>query len=187
MSTWCKQNKREIPKIIEDANTFEENSLIKAKAVYNITKQAVVADDTGLVVPALSGEPGIYSARYAFLDNNEKESDSPPINLPKEEIYRLNRKKLLKKLEDINDKRAYFICVMTLITEKGQIFQGIGKCEGVIGTVEQGIYGFGYDPIFVVKGLKKTFAELTTNEKNSISHRSLALRNVFECFTKNNF
>jgi len=152
---------------IENGNTFEENSYIKAKAAWELSKTWVLADDSGLCIDALGGKPGIFSARYA--------------ETPQKRIERV-----LNELKEEKNRNAYFTCAMTLINPKGNVeykYQGI--CEGAIIDTPRGINGFGYDPIFLVNGYTKTMAELSEKEKNQISHRSVALRNVLRYITQN--
>lgn len=151
---------------IEDGKTFEENSLIKAKAAWELSKTWALADDSGLCINALGGAPGIYSARYA--------------ETPAKRIERV-----LKEMEDKTDRNAHFACCMTLINPNGEIeFSTTGICEGSITREARGDNGFGYDPIFLVKGDTRTIAELSEDEKNQISHRSIALRRVIEHLKK---
>ena len=147
---------------IENGKNFEENSYIKAYEAWKLTKNWVLADDSGLCIDSLDGKPGIYSARYA---------ETPALRI----------KRVLNEMEDKTDRNAHFTCAMTLINPKGEIeykYQGI--CEGTITKEIRGTNGFGYDPIFLVKGDNRTMAELSEDEKNQISHRSVALRNVLE-------
>ena len=147
---------------IEDGNSFKQNSLIKAQEAYRVSKTYTLADDSGLCVNALDGAPGLYSARYAGTQDEKIE-------------------KLLEELKIANDRSAKFVCCMTLLNEKGeQIYQTTGICKGKIVEKRRGINGFGYDPIFLVDGYSKTMAELTVEEKNKISHRAVALKNVLE-------
>lgn len=147
---------------IEDGKTFEENSLIKAKAAWELTKTWTLADDSGLCIDALDGAPGIYSARYA---------ETP--------VKRIER--VLKEMKDKTNRNAHFACCMTLINPEGEVeFSTTAICEGSITTEARGSNGFGYDPIFLVKGGTRTIAELSEEEKNQISHRSIALRRVVE-------
>lgn len=151
---------------IEDGKTFEENSLIKAKAAWELTKTWALADDSGLCIDALDGAPGIYSARYA--------------ETPAKRI-----KRVLKEMEGKTNRNAHFACCMTLINPEGEVeFSTTGICEGSITTEARGSNGFGYDPIFLVKGDTRTIAELSEEEKNQISHRSIALRKVIEYLKK---
>lgn len=142
----------------ETGNTFEENSYIKAKALYDAAHCAVVADDSGLEVDYLGGEPGVYSARYGG-------------DVPHTEKCRI----ILEKLNGVPDEKrtARFVAVITYIDEAGDYKQFRGTIEGCIGYEPRGTHGFGYDPIFMV-GDKST-AELDSEEKNRISHRGKAL------------
>ena len=153
----------DIGEIIEDGNTLMENALIKARFVYNITKLPSIADDTGLAVDILNGAPGIYSARFA----GENCSYSDNVN------------KLLKKMKKIpiNQRSASFCTSIAYIDNKLELTtEGIVK--GVITNVTKGIDGFGYDPVFYIPSKKKTYAEMSMNEKNQISHRGIAIRNM---------
>ena len=143
----------------ENGTTFEENALLKARAVYDICKQAVIADDSGLEVDYLNKSPGVYSHRYA----GENATDTDRCN------------KILSEMKDVpTDKRtARFVCVIQFIDLNGEVKTARGECEGVIGTELIGDNGFGYDPIFMVG--EKSFAEISPEEKNKISHRANAL------------
>lgn len=146
----------------ENGNTFEENSLIKAQEAARLSGEISLADDSGLCVEALNGEPGIHSARY----------DTTPQK-------RID--KLLNALKDEKNRKAKFVCAMTLVSEKGKIlFQTTGECHGEIAQSQKGLNGFGYDPIFLVSGTNITMAEMSEEEKNKISHRGRALRKVLE-------
>ena len=145
----------------ETGETFYQNALIKAQAVAKLTSKAVLADDTGLCVNALDGRPSIHSARYA--DDHDSAA---------------NRRKLLSELQGVADRSAYFQSVVVLLYPDGKIVIGEGKVEGYIIQQEQGSNGFGYDSIFYSVELNKTFAEATTAEKLSVSHRSRALRDL---------
>lgn len=147
----------------ENGTTFEENSLIKAKAVMEATGLPALADDSGLAVDALNGEPGIYSARYGF---DESLDDWGRLEL------------LLKNMEDVPDenRQARFVCVITMVTPEGRMLQARGEAHGRILRQAAGSGGFGYDPIFYYPPLGKTFAELTAQEKNQVSHRAEALK-----------
>ena len=143
----------------ETGKTFEENSLIKAKAILEATGMASLADDSGLMVDALGGEPGIYSARYC------EGTDADRINY------------LLKKMKDVPDEKrtARFVSAITLMFTDGDVVTAKGTCEGKIAKAPSGINGFGYDPVFYIESYGKTFAELTPEQKNLISHRGNAL------------
>lgn len=147
---------------VENGATFEENSYIKAKEANRLTGEYTLADDSGLCVNALDGAPGIHSARYA--------------KTPEKRI-----EKLLEALKNSQDRSAKFVCSMTLINPDGEtVFISRGECLGKIALTRSGVNGFGYDPVFIVDGTEKTMAEMTEDEKNAISHRSLALQKVFD-------
>ena len=155
----------EIGEIDETGGTFEENASLKASAVGEFLGEnfLVLSDDSGLEVCALSGEPGVFSARYA----GENASDDE------------NRKKLLRKLNEIDsdmpDWSASFKCVMTLVKGSDKLATFEGSVQGTICEEERGENGFGYDSIFIPEGYENTFAELPSETKNSISHRYQAL------------
>ena len=152
---------------IETGKTFQENSLIKAKEAAKLSHNISLADDSGLCVDALNGEPGIYSARYA---------ETPQAIIDK----------LLNNLADEGNRKAKFVCAMTLVDGFGNILNSeIGECHGQIAYSQSGTNGFGYDPVFIVDGFEKTMAELTEEQKNNISHRGNALRKMLE-FIKSN-
>jgi XTP/dITP diphosphohydrolase len=153
----------EIEEIIEDGKTLQENALIKAKTVHKITHLPAIADDTGLEVDALGGQPGIYSARYA----GENCSYSDNVN------------KLLQEMVNIPPKKrsALFRTAIAYVDENMELTTE-GVVEGVIIDVMKGIDGFGYDPVFYVPCMKKTYAEMSMNEKNQISHRGKAVKNM---------
>lgn len=147
----------------ENGTTFEENSLIKAKAVMEATGLPALADDSGIAVEALNGEPGIYSARYGF---------DPSLD----DWGRLLL--LLKNMEQVPEgsRQAKFVCVITMVTPDGQVIQARGEAHGELLRQAVGTGGFGYDPIFYYPPLGKTFAELSPDEKNQVSHRAEALK-----------
>lgn len=155
--------------IIEDGDSFEANALIKARAPRS-NEYAVIADDSGLMVDALNGEPGIYSARYA----GEECDDAA------------NNEKLLKKLADTPDDKmsARFVSCIACVFPDGRQITAEGICEGIIIREYRGNGGFGYDPLFYVPTVGKTFAEMTSDEKNSCSHRSKAMHKFAEEFVK---
>ena len=147
--------------IEESGTTMEENALIKATSIFNIFKKDCFADDSGLMVNALGGRPGVLSARYA---GNQK-------------IAKDNTDKLLCELKGVNDRRAQFKTVIVLILEGNKyLFEGVIK--GEISTSPKGQYGFGYDPIFIPEKHELTFAQLTMHEKNKISHRARAFKKL---------
>ena len=151
----------------ENGTTFEENSLIKAKAVMEATGLPALADDSGIAVDALNGEPGIYSARYGF---DESLDDWGRLEL------------LLKNTQHVPDgqRQAQFVCVITMITPEGKIIQARGEIHGELLREARGENGFGYDPIFYYPPLGKSTAELAPEEKNQVSHRANALKVFYE-------
>ncbi len=151
----------------ETGSTFEENSFIKAEAVMKVTGLPALADDSGIAVDALNGEPGIYSARYGF---------DPSLD----DWGRLEL--LLKNTEQVPDgsRQAQFVCVITLVTPEGQVIQARGEAHGELLRQPAGEGGFGYDPIFYYPPLGKSFAELSPEEKNQVSHRAQALKLFYE-------
>lgn len=154
--------------IEENGSSFEENALIKA-TVAATTGMIGVADDSGLVVSALNGAPGIYSARYAGDHGNDK----------------ANNEKLLRELSDKTDRSAYFACSIACVFPDGSDPIVVsGKIDGEILHAERGEGGFGYDPLFWVESHGKTMAEMTAEEKNSISHRAKALEKFSAEFKK---
>jgi XTP/dITP diphosphohydrolase len=149
--------------VIEDGDTFEANALKKAKHVAAATRMTAIADDSGLEVDALDGAPGVYSARYA----GEGASDDQ------------NSAKLLDALKDVPDEKrgARFACCIALVSS-GDVKTFMGYIKGTIGRELKGENGFGYDPLFYPEGSEKTFAEVKDTEKNAISHRAMALREL---------
>ena len=154
--------------IEETGDTFEENSLMKAQAVAGAGRWAV-ADDSGLEVDKLGGAPGIYSARYSGGDDSD------------------NIDKLLRELDGVptKERSARFVCCVTVISPEGKVTTVRGECEGIITEERMGDNGFGYDPVFYIPSFKRTFAQLTHDEKNSISHRGAAMRKVHELLKNN--
>ncbi len=148
--------------IVEDGTTFEENAIIKAKAIHELTGEAVMADDSGLEVDYLNKEPGVYSARYMGEDTS----------------YHIKNMSLVERLEGVPDEKrtARFVCVIALVTKDGQVITTRGNYEGRIGYEEKGENGFGYDPVFYVPEFGCYSAELSPEQKNAISHRGKALR-----------
>ncbi|MFV0217733.1 RdgB/HAM1 family non-canonical purine NTP pyrophosphatase [Empedobacter falsenii] len=143
--------------IEETGETFEENALLKAKTIFNKTGKNVFADDSGLVIEALDGAPGVYSARYAGTGKDED-----------------NIAKALKELDGKTNRKAYFISIFCLILNGKEYFFE-GRVNGTIATEIRGDNGFGYDPIFIPDGFSKSFAQMTLEEKNAISHRGKAI------------
>lgn len=152
---------------VENGKTFEENSVIKAKEASKISGQIALADDSGLCVEALNGEPGIHSARY----------DTTPQR-------RID--KLLKNLTDTANRKAKFVCVMTLTDKDGNILHQVkGECHGQIAKEQFGTNGFGYDPVFLVDGYDITMAQMSEELKNKISHRANALSKMIRFIKEN--
>ena len=152
---------------IENGSTFRENAYIKAYEAAKMTDQIALADDTGLCIDVLGGAPGIYSARYAPT--------------PKEKI-----EKILRELSGETNRNAHFECSMILVNPDGKVlFSSVGRIDGCITNEPSGCNGFGYDPIFFVPQLNKTMAEMTLEEKNSLSHRSRALVPMIEWIEQN--
>ncbi len=151
----------------ETGSTFEENSYLKAEAVMKATGLPALADDSGIAVDALNGEPGIYSARYGFDDSLD---DWGRLQL------------LLKNTEQVPDdqRQAKFVCVITLVTPQGQTIQARGEVHGTLLRAPAGENGFGYDPIFYYPPLGKSLAQVTAEEKNQVSHRANALKVFYE-------
>lgn len=149
--------------IPETADTIEGNASLKSKAIYDITHTNVFSDDSGLLVDALNGAPGVHSARYAGEQKNDED----------------NLQKLLRELTDNGNRNAHFKTVMSLIIDGKEYFFE-GKVNGSIINEKRGSNGFGYDPIFVPDGYNKTFAEMTKEEKSTISHRARALQKMIE-------
>jgi XTP/dITP diphosphohydrolase len=166
------KNLKGMPDIKEIGDSFLDNAIIKAEAVLKFSGKSALADDSGLIVDALDGKPGIYSSRYAGPDATDKD----------------NRDKLLGELKEIKDffkRTARFICSMIYWdAEEGLIFKTEGVCEGRISFEEKGYGGFGYDPIFIPEGFDRTMAQLSRDEKNKISHRGRALADFFDFIVK---
>lgn len=150
--------------IEENGNTFKDNALIKAREVCRLTGKAAIADDSGLEVDALKGQPGVKSARYSGEMGQDKDKK--------------NNEKLKKAMSDIaDDKRgARFCSVIAAVFPDGKEITGEGFVYGRIGHIERGEHGFGYDPLFIIDSCGKTMAELDSKEKNKISHRANALK-----------
>ena len=156
----------------ETGKDFEENAVLKAKNAFMKTNIPSIGDDSGLIVPAINNEPGLYSARYAGL--NATDSD--------------NRKKLISKLKErkLESTYAYFFCCIVIagVKDENDVIVCSGKVEGMIKTFERGEKGFGYDSMFYPKGYSDSFAELNSLEKNEISHRGVALKKLVDKLNK---
>lgn len=149
--------------IIEDGNTFEENALIKAKTISEELGVIAISDDSGLMCEGLNGAPGIYSARYAGTHND---SD--------------NNKLLIQNLKNIDNKNAKYVCAICLYHPNGNYKIVVGEVHGIIIDTPHGENGFGYDPYFYIPSWGETFAEVSLEKKNEISHRSIALNKMKE-------
>ena len=152
---------------VEDGNTFLENARKKAREMAEISGCCALADDSGICVDALDGAPGIYSARYGF---DESLNDRGRLEL------------LLSNMQQVPDcsRQAKFVCVITMVTPDGQVVQARGEAHGKILRSAAGEGGFGYDPVFYYPPLGKTFAELSAEEKNQVSHRAEALKSFYK-------
>ena len=148
-----------IPPIEEDGETFEDNAFKKAHFTAKYLGLPALADDSGLMVKSLGGMPGVYSARYAGDDATDK----------------ANNLKLLKAMEGMENREATFMCIIAIAVPRGPALIYEGRCEGVIAQEFTGNQGFGYDPLFYYPPLKKAFAQMSTDEKNRVSHRGKAM------------
>ena len=159
-----------IPEVEETGTTFKENALLKAQAIAKATGLPAIGDDTGLEVDALGGAPGIFSARYSGENCT----------------YEDNVKKLLRELSDVADDRrtARFKTVAVYVHKETEL-SAEGVVEGVITEKAEGVGGFGYDPVFSVLDMKKTYAQLADEEKNRVSHRGKAIRSLIEKLREN--
>ena len=157
-----------MPPVEEDGTTFEENAVKKARSTAKVVGLPALADDSGLTVDALGGAPGVRSARYA----GEHAADAD------------NNAKLLRELEHEDNRAAAFVCVIAIAVPWGPALVHEGHCEGLITREQMGTEGFGYDPVFFYPPLQKTFAQLTTEEKNQVSHRGRALMELRREFDK---
>jgi len=156
---------------IENGQTYLDNALIKALALYKVVRRPVIADDSGISVPALGGEPGVYSARYGSKEGEK------PLESPERNAF------LLKNMADITDRQAFFVCSMVLMLDEYRIYTVQETFSGVIALTPSGVDGFGYDPLFYLDEYKKTVAELPADVKNQISHRGKAgasIKNIMD-------
>ncbi len=154
----------------ETGTTFEENALLKAREICNLSGKPTISDDSGLEIDALDGAPGIYSSRFMGEDTS----------------YDIKSNALIEKLENVADpdRTARFRCCMALVLPDGREFVTEGTMEGIIAREPKGINGFGYDPILFIPEYNRTSAELSSEEKNNISHRGEALRKMIEVIKK---
>jgi XTP/dITP diphosphohydrolase len=152
------------PETVEDRDSFEGNAVKKAMEVCQCTGKPALADDSGLEVDALGGAPGVYSARYAGKDANDV----------------MNNRKLLSEMKDVvpQKRTAQFVCCMALAFPDGRVKTFFGYAKGRIGPEPKGKTGFGYDPVFLPDGFERTFAEMTGEEKDRLSHRGKALEKI---------
>ncbi len=148
-----------LPPVVEDGETFDENAYKKAHQTARVLGIPAIADDSGLCVEALNGAPGVYSARYAGEDATDEE----------------NCEKLLQELKGHQNRKAKFVCNLSIAVPSGPALTYEGECEGIILEEKRGTSGFGYDPLFYFEEFGKTFAELDMEEKNKVSHRGKAL------------
>ena len=160
-----------IPDIEESGKTFEENAALKAEYLASAINKTVFADDSGLEVLALDGEPGIFSARYC----GENATDIDRVQ------------KILRRLKNRSNRSAQFVCVIAIATPTGLVGTAEGVVKGRISTAPSGSGGFGYDPIFIPEGYQQTFSEISGTEKNLISHRYHALMNAYNIGLFNSF
>lgn len=156
--------------INETGTTFEENAIIKARTIMELTGEVVLADDSGLEVDYINGEPGVYSARYMGEDTS----------------YTVKNRNIIERLKDAkgDERSARFVCVIAAALPNGETYTARGTIEGVIGYEERGTHGFGYDPILYVPEIGMTTGEMLPEDKNKISHRGKALRQMKEILRK---
>lgn len=157
-----------IPTVLEDGKTFDDNAYKKAHFTAKALGFPALSDDSGLMVDALGGDPGVHSARYS----GERATDED------------NNRKLLKAMQGVNNRKAVFMCVIIIAVPGGPALTYEGMCEGEIAREPQGDNGFGYDPLFYYPPLKKTFAQISQEEKNRISHRGKAMAELRSEFDK---
>ncbi len=157
-----------LPPVVEDGPDFEENAVLKARFYARVLGYPTLADDSGLVVEALGGAPGVFSARYAGENATDAE----------------NNRKLLEEMKGKGNRNAAFMCILALAVPAGPALIYEGRCEGGILEEPRGSQGFGYDPLFYYPPLDKTFAQLTAEEKNRVSHRGRALQELAGEFDK---
>ncbi len=157
-----------LPDVVEDGLSFDENAYKKAHHYAKVLGLPAIADDSGLVVEALGGAPGVYSARYAGAGASDRQ----------------NCEKLLKELGTEQNRKAHFVCVLSIAVPSGPALTYEASCNGTILTEPRGSSGFGYDPLFYYEPLKKSFAELSMEEKNTVSHRGKVLAELSSEFDK---
>ena len=154
--------------IVEDGETFEENAIIKAKTIATKLHKYAIADDSGLCCDGLGGEPGVRSARYAGDQHNDAD----------------NNKKLMENMKGVINRHARYVCAICFANPDGKYVTTSDSCEGIIVDTPKGFNGFGYDPYFYIEKFKRTMAEISLEEKNTISHRSKALEKMKREYAK---
>ncbi len=157
-----------IPEVVEDGDTFDDNAYKKASFTARVLGYPALADDSGLIVDALDGAPGVHSARYAGPEATDEQ----------------RCQKLLNALQNESNRKAAFMCVISIAVPTGPALTYEGRCEGLITAEPAGTHGFGYDPVFFHPPLNKTFAQLTMAEKSQVSHRGKALYEIRDEFDK---
>ena len=150
----------------ENGSTFLENAMGKARALFDACRTPVLADDSGLCVPALGGEPGIFSSRYGAG------AGGALLAAPQRNAY------LLDRMEGLTDRAAWFVCCLVLVLEESRFFVAQETVHGTVADAPRGENGFGYDPLFIVPGTGRTMAELSEEEKDAVSHRGRAARRI---------
>lgn len=176
----------------ETGTTFEQNALLKAEAVYRLTGLPSLADDSGIAVDALGGRPGIYSARFAAMAEGATAGGAGDLACEKsgnqsgqtENADKANNRKLLKEMEGVTNRKAKFVCAIVLFSGENKYITGYGETEGELLHAESGGGGFGYDPLFYSCDLKKSFGDASQKEKNEVSHRYRALKDLFDKLNK---
>jgi len=164
------ENYPQSPLIIENGKTFRDNAVKKAVKIARFTKKLTMGEDSGLCVDVLDGAPGVYSARFAGKNKDDS----------------ANNHKLLMSLSGltVSKRKAHYVCAVAIADKTGLVAVVEGKCHGVIGFMPKGHYGFGYDPLFIIKKYNKTFAQMGPDIKHKISHRYCALRKVKKILQK---
>lgn len=157
-----------LPPVVEDGETFDDNAYKKSAHIARVLGLPALADDSGLVVPALDGRPGVHSARYAGEGADDRAKCA----------------KLLQEMQGVDDRRAFFACVLSLAVPAGAALTWEGRCDGEITREPRGGSGFGYDPVFFYPPLGRTFAEIGMAQKNEVSHRGRALHELAGEFDK---
>lgn len=168
------EDQPEWPEVVEDGQTFLENATLKAGALSQFFGEPALADDSGLEVEALENRPGIKSARFAGPKATDEEN-----------ITKLLDDLIKASLRDERSRVARFLSVVVLYWPGGRTISAVGQCQGIIATEPRGAFGFGYDPIFIPSGYGRTMAELSPAEKNKLSHRGSALRELRQHFKNN--